>query len=820
MAPAFSMFAGPMMANHLRDPALQYPSRPPDVSGIIPHQVALEPNHPNQNIVLQTPLGTFHRYNSALQQQITLNRHVDFAQHGGKSECQRMENFQRRGENKSGDSKHSSIGSKFKMEDSIAASELMHGTMTPVRLPPQEHYPAGNKETASSNSLTEMQLPRGSPLMARSNSSSPKSDVYPVPRSSIPSWPQGAPHPKAMDTSRTNVTSDGARKRQLSEGDEMMMKMQKFWNTPADSGCPMSGGYLPSLPIGSMMNSRTSAMLHNPSLASMYHKEAMMHMQQQQKHQQHQHPHHHQHQIPTSQQQQHPQQQQQQQQQQQHRQQQQQQQQPATSSRVTDEGQHFTPNHFHQRSPGVRQERSRSNESPGYCDNGSGLNLPTLKTALSRPPLTSPPGWAQERKKSSETADKMADPDTRISETGGHLSDTGSSQCASPSDPYFLHKKLKMKRRSSNETISSESSLTEQDVGTGQHAISTMLYPMIPTNTATDFIPHPTPESPALKARLPRDIDRASYVAERLISVVRTAGGIGHPFSNRELSYTNPASREQPPSQDPRAHTHPMVPDLAHRNLGSRDPALRDTAPPGEGRLQAEPPLLSKTPPFGGEIEISECPNSPPMLTPETDMQKDGSGAPGSLDKQRSPINIHTARDFKTLGHHSELDMDRVGKESGKPRYLNSVSVENNNNSKYFNGEGPLAKSHKLRCSEEVEKGSKAGPGSGGSGPLASQLSNGLCGGLPYSSGGVSPHPAYLPLPFTTMHPALIYQYNQMAAAHQMAQLQHLQMAQAQMALHHQVALGKPEGHHQGASQRKDQEVSRDDERERAALQR
>ena len=63
--------------------------------------------------------------------------------------------------------------------------------------------------------------------------------------------------------------------------------------------------------------------------------------------------------------------------------------------------------------------------------------------------------------------------------------------------------------------------------------------------------------------------------------------------------------------------------------------------------------------------------------------------------------------------------------------------------------------------------------------------------GVPVTSGfnlsAVTSHPAYLPHPqFTTLHPALLYQYNTYAMQHQLAHIQQMQLAQLQMSQHKQ----------------------------------
>ena len=741
-----------MMPGHMREAGMQYPGHPPDVSTIMPHQMPLESSHQNHNVVLQTPLGTFHRYNSALQQHLSMNRPIDYPQQAqqphhlppSRAECPHREGQRDKEECEDVKPRDFHNVPKFKMEEGSV---------------PPNHYRAADQRASREETRDGRPSSRsGSPLIrdsisvGTSDSGSPKSDIFPQGSSQAPSgWSSMArqhqqPGERQTERPRGSSSSDlseheVSKKRRVSEGDEMMIqKMQKFWTESGGSGCPIGGAGFPGGVAGAMASSLPMSVLQNPSLMSAYRKEAMMqfHQQQQQQYQHHKQfqPNHH----------------------------------PQRSRYHSESNQseethrqYPVPPRQNQISPEERTEQSRS--PAGSPDSNradaSGVHLPELKNALARPPLSSP-GWSGEHGRSESESENVQDIDAKYS------TDTyrDTKENTSPSDPYFMHKKLKMKRRSSNDTVNSEGSVPDQDGSLTPQQRSPPALPYSHMNMEE----HQTEEESQLQSQnsygnpVMHDREFSPEARHRSQSVDLPPGSHGQHESRR-----GSVTQEGPHDIDP-----------AHEHLG--------------GRPQTDPPVLMRSPQFAGDSTSHECRNSPPMLIPETE-RRSQPGQPGQhIDRQRSPQRVakppHTESD-----RHSQVAQHK----DSKIRHTN-IAYENNNNNKYFSPEVSRT-TNDVQGDEPQQSRNKTGPGLGAGHPHS--MPNGVCGNNPYMGpSGVSPHPAYLPLPFPSMHPAMLYQYNHFAAA-QMAQLQQLQMAQAQMALHHQVALSKADNYLQGA-QRKD----------------
>ena len=396
------------------------------------------------------------------------------------------------------------------------------------------------------------------------------------------------------------------------------------------------------------------------------------------------------------------------------------------------------------------QTSGHSKSSPPTNRSESSLNLPVLKSVLSSPPLSSTPMWSTDkilgRRHSNEDAtgqasqrppsedrshseDYVRDRASALSVGFEPIPSTNSSKCTSPpSDPYFMHKKLKMKHRTSLSSRSSDRST-----------------PVMPDDSMQfgNCTP-PKHSSPGLSGenrgltsrRSPENSfnhnENSGYLSPRTDSYHQIH------YENNNITDVNSESIE------------------IHKKTLTTPSSISPTN--DQSLMQSDKSLMEHS------VDKATLPDTPHFPKHNRVSNYASSDWNQNYDTQHK-VNYHNIK-------------DHIGESFGnRHRLSDSDNKIDNNNVKSTDTCTDRRKDQRevLHYQRHSEKEHPIPPHGFGSFPG------------PHShphTPGAPPHPAYLPqMAFppgaAAMHPALLYQYNQYAAGLQLAQLQHLQMAQA-----------------------------------------
>ena len=347
---------------------------------------------------------------------------------------------------------------------------------------------------------------------------------------------------------------------------------------------------------------------------------------------------------------------------------------------------------------------------------GRQLDMPVLKSALSQPPLTAQQPWLPWPKSGSHKDREASNGGDSRAESLAKP-DSPSHMDGSPTDEhYMLHKKLKLKRRSSSERSTPEDG--------GRHLSMEMTGEGSPASVEVINISDKDDDN---KPRY-----YGNHNGEQQPPVLND---VYHEHS----SDGNPSSRQSPPRLSPM------------RELGGHH---------GNGHLERN---QERTPTSHDNKTMESIPDSKPfdpVLLHEKSFESRGTPS------HKSPIIQHS-QDYDKL----HLEPSSASPTSPNHPYMNGHAKHTEMISDNVE--------HAMKYKLKDPMNGLAPPAMNGDKPVRlnghhkdkedAELKVGYPGGS---------HPAYMGFP-AGFHPALMYQYNQYAAMHQqLAQIQQLQMAQ------------------------------------------